>query len=166
MIPVLKQMPNKLIVGRKIATSSAQYIPFELWSKFMPKRKEILNTISADLLSIQVFQENTFSSTTFNENTLFEMWAAVEVSKFEQTPTDMESTILVGGAFVTFILKGEKPTLTENYNYLINDWLPKEGYRIDNRAHFQVMGDKYKRNDPNSEEEVWIPIIEIGEANI
>ena len=74
----------------------------------------------------------------------------------------MDSTIIVGGAFVTFILKGEKPTLTENYNYLMNDWLPKEGYRIDNRAHFQVMGDKYKRNDPNSEEEVWIPIVEIS----
>ncbi|MCF8340234.1 MAG: GyrI-like domain-containing protein [Chitinophagaceae bacterium] len=166
MIPVVKQMPDKLIVGRRIATSSAQYNPFELWSKFMPKRKEILNTISPELFSVQVFQENTFSSTTFNENTLFEMWAAVEVSKIEQIPTELESTIIVGGAFVTFILKGEQPTLTEHYNYIINDWLPKEGYRIDNRAHFQVMGDKYKRNDPNSEEEVWIPIAEIGEANI
>jgi len=166
MIPVVKQMSDKLIVGRKIATSSAQYIPFELWSKFMPKRKEILHTVSAALYSVQVFQENTFLSSTFNENTLFDMWAAVEVSKFEHIPTDMESTILVGGAFVTFILKGEKPTLTDHYNYLINDWLPKEGYRIDNRAHFQVMGDTFKRNDPNSEEEVRIPIAKIGEANL
>ena len=162
MIPVVKQIPDKLIIGRKIATSITQYNPFELWSKFMPKRKEILNPISAEVLSIQIFQEDTFASTSFNENTLFDMWAAIEVTKIEQPPADMESYIIYGGTFVTFTLKGEQPTLTEQYNYLINDWLPKEGYCIDNRAHFQVMGDKYKRNDPNSEEEAWIPIVKIG----
>lgn len=154
-------MPDRLIVGKKITTSIAQYNLFDLWSKFMPKRKGILNTIAAELLSIQVFQEDTFASTSFNENTLFEMWAAVEISKIEQLPADMESSIIYGGKFVTITLKGEKPTLTDHYNYLINEWLPKEGYCIDNRAHFQVMGEKYKRNDPNSEEEAWIPIVKI-----
>jgi predicted transcriptional regulator YdeE len=30
--------------------------------------------------------------------------------------------------------------------------------KIDNRPHFEVLGDKYKNNDPSSEEEIWIPI--------
>jgi hypothetical protein len=33
-------------------------------------------------------------------------------------------------------------------NHLIIIYLP----------HFEVLGDKYKNNDPSSEEEVWIPI--------
>ena len=31
-------------------------------------------------------------------------------------------------------------------------------YSIDNRPHFEIIGEKYKNNDPNSEEEIWIPI--------
>jgi len=37
-------------------------------------------------------------------------------------------------------------------------WLPASDYVLDNRPHFEVLGDKYKNNDPSSEEEVWIPI--------
>jgi AraC family transcriptional regulator len=35
--------------------------------------------------------------------------------------------------------------------------LSKE-YELDDRPHFEILGDKYKNNDPNSEEEIWIPI--------
>jgi AraC family transcriptional regulator len=36
--------------------------------------------------------------------------------------------------------------------------LPNLGYTLDDRAHFEVLGEKYKNNDPLSEEEIWIPI--------
>jgi AraC family transcriptional regulator len=29
---------------------------------------------------------------------------------------------------------------------------------LDQRPHVEVMGEKYKNNDPDSEEEIWIPI--------
>jgi AraC family transcriptional regulator len=54
----------------------------ELWRDFMPRRKEIKNSVNADLFSIEIYD----------------------------------------------------------------------------RSHFEIMGEKYKLNDPNSEEEVWIPI--------
>jgi AraC family transcriptional regulator len=31
-------------------------------------------------------------------------------------------------------------------------------YLLDNRPHFETLGEKYKNEDPSSEEEVWIPI--------
>lgn len=31
-------------------------------------------------------------------------------------------------------------------------------YEIDFRPHFEILGEKYKNNDPGSEEEVWIPV--------
>ncbi len=36
--------------------------------------------------------------------------------------------------------------------------LPNSEYELENRPHFEVLGEKYKNNDPNSEEEIWIPI--------
>jgi AraC family transcriptional regulator len=38
------------------------------------------------------------------------------------------------------------------------DWLPDSGFELDNRPHFAVMGEKYKRDDDASEEEIWIPV--------
>jgi len=31
---------------------------------------------------------------------------------------------------------------------------------LDNRPHFEVLGEKYKNGDPESEEEIWIPVKE------
>jgi AraC family transcriptional regulator len=36
--------------------------------------------------------------------------------------------------------------------------LPNSAYELDDREHFELLGEKYKNNDPNSEEEIWIPI--------
>jgi AraC family transcriptional regulator len=30
---------------------------------------------------------------------------------------------------------------------------------LDDRPHFEVLGEKYKNNDPTSEKEIWIPIL-------
>jgi AraC family transcriptional regulator len=43
-------------------------------------------------------------------------------------------------------------------NYIFMEWLPQSNYQLDNRPHFQILGEKYKHNQPDSEEEVWIPI--------
>jgi AraC family transcriptional regulator len=33
-------------------------------------------------------------------------------------------------------------------------------FEVDDRPHFEILGIRYRNNDPNSEEEIWIPIIE------
>lgn len=39
--------------------------------------------------------------------------------------------------------------------YIFATWLPSSAYVLDNRPHFEVLGAKYKSNDPGSEEEIW-----------
>lgn len=41
---------------------------------------------------------------------------------------------------------------------IFSDWLPKSDYELDERPHFEILDEKYKNDDPNSEEEIWIPI--------
>ena len=35
---------------------------------------------------------------------------------------------------------------------------PKSKYELDKRPHFALMGEEYKNEDPDSEEELWFPI--------
>jgi AraC family transcriptional regulator len=45
------------------------------------------------------------------------------------------------------------------FQHIFSEWLPNSDYRLADRAHFEVLGEKYKNNDPSSEEEIWIPIM-------
>jgi AraC family transcriptional regulator len=59
-----------------------------------------------------------------------------------------------------FIHKGSAANFADTMKYIFEDWLPRSAYSIDKRPHFECLGVKYKNNNPSSEEEVWIPIIE------
>ena len=129
----------------------------ELWQSFMPQRKEIRNKLNAELISIEVYDHN-LDFKDFNPTTEFEKWAAVEVSAFEEIPENMETLTLPGGLYALFLYKGAANDFASTFRYIFGIWLPASEYSLDNRPHFEVMGEKYKGNDPTSEEEIWIPI--------
>jgi len=129
----------------------------ELWRSFMPRRKEITNFLTTDLFSMQVYDPR-LSFEDFNENTRFEKWAAVEVADFESIPDSMESIILSEGLYAVFLHKGAASEGARTFSYIFGTWLPGSEYQLDNRPHFEILGEKYKNDDPASEEEVWIPV--------
>ncbi len=135
--------------------SFANYKISELWRSFTPGRSEIANQLSGDSISVAVYSPTHFAD--FKPTNEFERWAAVEVSDFSNVPTGMETVILPGGMYAVFDYKGLN---TDNsiYHYIFGIWLPGSDYMLDNRPHFEILGDKYKNNDPASEEEIWIPI--------
>jgi AraC family transcriptional regulator len=61
------------------------------------------------------------------------------------------------GLYAVFNYKGSNMDHSI-FEYIFRSWLPDSEYYLDNRPHFEVLGDKYKNNDPSSEEEIWIPI--------
>lgn len=128
---------------------------FELFSNFMPRRKEIVNVLKSDVFDLIIYPTNYFS--TFNPSTSFIKWALMEVSSFENIPNEMETFVLSSGQYAVFDYKGLS-TDKSIFEYIFKTWLPNSNYLIDNRPHFEVLGEKYKNNDPNSEEEIWIPI--------
>jgi AraC family transcriptional regulator len=102
-----------------------------------------------------IYKPNHF--TDFKPTNEFERWAAVEVANFDYIPAEMETFILHGGLYAVFDYKGLN-TDKSIFQYIFETWLPTSDYDLDNRPHFEVLGDKYKNNDPKSEEEIWIPI--------
>ena len=135
--------------------SFAEYRIGELWKSFLPRHKEIAQPISNELISMVIYSPTHFAN--FHPKNEFERWAALEVGDFEQVPSEMETFTLSSGTYAVFHYKGLS---TDNsiFQYIFGSWLPNSGYLLDDRPHFEVLGEKYKNNDPNSEEEIWIPI--------
>lgn len=155
MTPRIETISEKKLVGKRLTMSFADYKVAELWKSFMPLRKNITNNLSSDLISMAVYKPNHFRD--FKPTNEFEKWATVEVADFNNVPNEMEKFVLQSGLYAVFHYKGLN---TDNsiYQYILGTWLPNSDYVLDNRLHFEVLSSKYKNNDPNSEEEIYIPI--------
>ena len=150
--------PKKLIVYR-LTISFANNRTAELWRSFMPRRKEVTNTVSNDLYSLQVYGKDFFKN--FDPSAEFEKWALTEVTDFNTIPEGMETFVLPGGLYAVFHYKGNPANAAEVFRYILQEWLPQSGYELDNRPHFEVLGEKYNNGSDESEEEIWIPICEV-----
>lgn len=148
--------PKKL-VGKSLKMSLANNRTPELWRSFMPRRKEIKNAVGNDLYSLQVYdKEASFQG--FKPSQVFTKYAVVEVGDFVLVPEGMETFVLEGGLYAVFFHQGLASDFPKTMQYIFLDWLPNTTYELDHRPHFEVLGEKYKNNDPRSEEEIWIPI--------
>jgi len=155
MQPRIETFKEKKLIGKRITMSLANNKTGELWKGFMPGRSEITNNLNSNLISMQVYKPNYFVE--FSPTNDFEKWATVEVADFDNVPSEMETFTLIGGLYAVFDYKGSS-TDTSFFQYIFETWLPNSNYFLDDRPHFEVLGEKYKNADPNSEEEIWIPI--------
>ncbi|GGZ32474.1 hypothetical protein GCM10007049_27460 [Echinicola pacifica] len=155
MQPKIEIIDDKKLIGQRLNMSFADYKIGELWRRFGPKRKEITNNLNNDLISLVVYEPTHF--TDFKSTNEFERWATVEVENYNKVPPEMETFDLQGGLYAVFEYKGLN-TDHSIFQYILGTWLPKSDFELDNRPHFEILGERYKNNDPESEEEIWIPI--------
>jgi AraC family transcriptional regulator len=150
-------LQEKKLVGKHLIMSFANNKTKELWQSFMPAKKLITGIKSPDLFSLEVYPAGFFDH--FNPANEFQKWAAAEVIGFDCVPEGMESITIPAGLYAVFLHKGLASDGPKTYHYIFNEWLPNSGYKLDNRPHFALMGEKYRNDDPGSEEEIWIPVI-------
>lgn len=155
MNPEIKILKEKKLIGKRIKMTLADNKTVELWKSFMTERNEIQNNIGTELYSMQVYGHLYFNN--FNPNAEFEKWAALEVTDFNSIPDSMETFVLKGGLYAVFTYKGSSTDI-KIFQYIYGTWLPNSIYILDDRPHFEILGEKYNNEDSNSEEEIWIPI--------
>ncbi len=156
MKPRIEMLQEKKLVGHKTKMSLLKNKTGQLWGGFAPRIKEIQNT-SDEKISLQVYPPSYFNQ--FDPQAEFEKWATVEVPDFENIPVGMKSFILPQGLYAVFEYKGSSAD-NSIFQYIYSQWLPTSAYTLDDRPHFEVLGEKYMNNDSSSEEEIWIPIKE------
>jgi AraC family transcriptional regulator len=154
MQPVITTTTEKKLLGKREIMSLVENKTPILWRSFMPHLKDIKNRVSDEMISMSRYNEPLRLGDLHQK---FYKWAAVEVSDFAHVPDEMETSILEGGLYAVFHYQGLS---TDNsiFVYIFGTWLPNSNYELDDRPHFEILGSKYKNGDPNSEEDIWIPI--------
>lgn len=156
MKPEIRVLSEKKLVGRRMNMSFSDNKTGLLWKGFMSGRKEIHSIKSTELYSMQIYDPLFFDD--FRSAAKFEKWAAIEVTDFNSVPDGMETFILQGGLYAVFLYHGSSVNADKTFKYIYNTWLPDSDYSLDNRPHFEVLGEKYVNESPDSEEEIWIPV--------
>ncbi|MEJ6792393.1 MAG: GyrI-like domain-containing protein [Lacinutrix sp.] len=154
--PKILVLEYKKLVGQSINMSLVEDKTFELFSSFMPRQKNIKNALSTDLLEVLIYNNNYLKN--FSPENTFVKWAAIEVKDHNSIPAEMKTLNLETGLYAVFNYKGLAKDFGVFMSYIYHNWLPKSKYQLDNRPHFNILGDKYKHNQADSEETVWIPI--------
>ena len=157
MNPRIETIKEKHLIGLRLSMSIAEDKTGELWQRFMPRKGEIAHRLNGDLISLQVYPMDYFAD--FKPSQSFEKWALAEVSEFSVIPEDMEHFIIPEGRYAVFHYKGS--SLDKSiFQYIFGSWIPSSKFMIDERPHYEVLGEKYKNASPDSEEEIWIPVKE------
>ncbi len=156
MEPRIESSSEKKFAGKRLTMSFAGNRTGELWQSFMPRRSEIANAVGTELYSMEVYPPGFFR--TFDPDAQFEKWATVEVTSFDNLPEGLETLTAPAGQYAVFIHHGPASEAIITYTYIFQTWLPGSEFRLDDRPHFAMMGEKYKDENPNSEEEIWIPV--------
>jgi len=147
---------EKKLVGIRMKMSLTKNMTRELWHSFMVRKSGIRNTVGSDLYSMQVYDPLYFTG--FDPTAEFEKWAAIEVTDFDSIPEKMESFTLPEGLYAVFVHKGAASAGPVTFQFIFGTWLPGSEYDLDDRPHFELLGDNYRNDDPDSEEEIWIPV--------
>ena len=156
MEPRIENLQEKKLIGKSVKMSFADNKTGALWQSFMPRRKEIANAVGAELYSIEIYAPEFFDA--FDPQKEFEKWAAIEVEDFESLPENLETLTIPNGLYAVFLHRGTAAEGVKTYRYIFETWLPNSGFSLDDRPHFALMGEKYKAESPDSEEEIWIPV--------
>jgi AraC family transcriptional regulator len=149
-------LAEKRLIGKRMKMTFSHNKTGDLWRGFMPRRKEIKSNTGTELYSMQIYPPLFFDD--FSTDKEFVKWAALEVKNFDNIPDGMEAFTLEGGLYSVFLYRGSSDEGETAFRYIIETWLPESGYELDNRPHFEILGEKYKNGSPDSEEELWIPI--------
>jgi AraC family transcriptional regulator len=147
----------KKMIGFSTKTSLTNDQTAKIWQQLMPRLKEIKNAVCADLFSLQEYDFKKFND--FSPSTEFIKHALIEVKNYDDIPENFEQFNLPSGKYAVFLHKGTSAEFPKTAQYIFGEWLPKSEFELDDRPHFEVLGDNYKGHEnTESEEEVWIPI--------
>ena len=157
----IQNLSKKKLIGkqRKMTFATISQETVALWKQFMPLQKRINNNVDANFYSLQVY-DSLLKVNRIKGSDELTKWALVEVLDFNEIPESMEQFDLEGGLYAVFLHKGLGSEFSKTMHYIFGVWLPNSEYILDHCPHFELLGEKYKNNHPESEEEVWIPIKE------
>lgn len=153
--PTIEVIPAISLVGYAFPMNVLHNQTTALWEQFMPQRHQIEDRIGTEVFSVQRYPEKYFQK--FNPVLFFEKWAAVAVPEGSAVPEGFQSMTIESGLYAIFEHEGAVGTL-ETIQYIYEKWLPRSGYKLAERPHFERLPEDYKDQGDQAYETIYIPI--------
>lgn len=155
--PRIEKSKELRLLGLRTRMSLEENTTQDLWRRFRPVSAAIGNRSGPEWYSVEVYPDSFFNS--FDPGKIFEKWAAVAVDKdASPSPGGLEQILIEEGLYAVFSYQGSASEAHRLFRHIYDEWIPSADFELDQRPHFAVMGAGYKGEDPNSQEEFWIPI--------
>lgn len=152
----MRDFEGKLLAGVRRRMSLADDRTSELWREFRTRESDIPNRLGGESYNAKGYDpEYTFSS--FDPSAEFDKWAAAAIA---EPTSEFEMLEIPAGQYAVFIHKGPAAEAPRTFGYIFGQWLPKSGYELDSRPHFEILPEGYSPFDAEAEEEIWIPVKE------
>ena len=154
----IEELSETILLGRSMRMSLAQDATRELWQETVPLLISIeIERLDTNYISMQVY-DTPLDLKTFNPEMAFTKWAGVSVKQLSAEITGLSSYSIQGGLYAVFKHKGPASEFARSMRFIYSDWLPKSNYSLDHREHFELIPEGYRPDDPEAEEEIWVPI--------
>lgn len=154
--PEIIRLPAFRLAGKTMKMTFADHRPAELWKQLMPQLKHLNGIEAMPLYSCEVYPEGFLQN--FNPHAEFDKWAAVRLKENAALPESLDELPVPEGLWAIFTFTGTKADTAGFYRYIYNEWLPGSGYVTDERPHMALMDERYRNNDPASQEDILIPL--------
>jgi len=129
-----------------------------LWRDFRSQENQIVGRVGTDSFSVKVYGPK-YSFARFDPTGEFEKWAAAKVEREIEQDNGFEYLEIPFGKYAVFLHVGSASDAARTFTHIFRSWLPGSGFLIDARPHFEVLPIGYDPFDPETREEVWVPII-------
>ena len=150
--PTIIQFDGTLLCGASAPMTLRTFTPWTLWPKVMPQLSRVSNRKNKDLISLRSFEGIPVFGPTADPN--FTYCGGAEVAGPNE---GLEHLEIPPGTYAVFHYKGLSSD-SSVWRYIYIEWLPNSPWELDHRPHFERLGAKYKNEDPNSEEDIYIPV--------
>lgn len=149
---------ERKLVGVNITTTFSENKTKDMWQRFRPQAKDIAHRLGTHFVSVQEYKKG-FDPRNMTPATKFKRWAAIEVDAIENIPNSMEFLIISAGKYAVFTYQGTIREFHKTARYFYEKWLPDSVFELDQRPHFEVLGEEYLGPmNPDSKEKIWVPI--------
>ncbi len=153
--PRILTSPARRFIGVGREMSLVKPVVGLLLRTLMPLRAAIPGRIDPDRYLLKIYPDGYFEA--FDPQRSFVQWAAYAVAGEADAPEGLAVLDVPAGLYAVWHYKGssEDPRI---FQHIFGEWLLGSGFVLDARPHFDVLGENYRNTDPESEEEIWIPV--------
>ncbi len=160
MQPEFVELDEMTVVGLSSIVSMKCNLIHQLWERFTLREKEI-KKIAIPGVALEVSFATKEIEIEGSDKKDYEFFVVIgfAVENIDEIPEGMTYKKVPAHKYAKFVHKGPISKITETYNYIYNEWLPKSGQEYDWEAcEVAWYDERFKIESEDSQFDIYVPI--------